>query len=394
MSESEEGAGEALPPGWTREFSKSQQRHYFFHKASSKSVWRLEDLPALDALLKQQAQAPPSSSSSSQAQHAQHQHEQHGTAKRGRAGSEGEGEGEGAGRAHDEGGEQLSSKRAHLLEDDAARGDPRKRKRRVCIIVPFRDLHVEQQRQRHLEQFVPHMEEFLADNEGVESFHVLVVEQSDDGRKFNRGKLLNVGFRHAVEAMHEQRFDSFIFHDVDLLPQATLKQWYATYPECPLHIARCWGRYNNNENYFGGIVAFRRKDFEDIDGFPNTFWGWGGEDDELQQRVQERNIRVNGPQRKLSNAIVDLEQMDLKTKLETLRKTDWKCNVKWEARDEYKKYRAQAREIPWWGLRGVNHKVLASAPLGLHATRLTVDVGYNFNSDGSEHWANRKTSFD
>ena len=35
---------------------------------------------------------------------------------------------------------------------------------------------------------------------------------------------------------------------------------------------------------FGGAGAFRKEDFEKINGFSNQFWGWGGEDDDLYRR--------------------------------------------------------------------------------------------------------------
>ena len=35
---------------------------------------------------------------------------------------------------------------------------------------------------------------------------------------------------------------------------------------------------------FGGAGAFLKKDFENINGFSNEFWGWGGEDDDLYKR--------------------------------------------------------------------------------------------------------------
>lgn len=35
---------------------------------------------------------------------------------------------------------------------------------------------------------------------------------------------------------------------------------------------------------FGGAGAFLKKDFENINGFSNEFWGWGGEDDDLYHR--------------------------------------------------------------------------------------------------------------
>lgn len=38
------------------------------------------------------------------------------------------------------------------------------------------------------------------------------------------------------------------------------------------------------EGIFGGVGAFKREDFEKINGFSNLFWGWGGEDDDLYAR--------------------------------------------------------------------------------------------------------------
>lgn len=51
------------------------------------------------------------------------------------------------------------------------------------------------------------------------AFHIFVVEQARDGRKFNRGKLLNAGFD-----ITRGDFDVFIFHDVDLLPGVRSEQ--------------------------------------------------------------------------------------------------------------------------------------------------------------------------
>mmetsp|Transcript_12134 Transcript_12134/g.30869 ORF Transcript_12134/g.30869 Transcript_12134/m.30869 type:complete len:383 (+) Transcript_12134:208-1356(+) len=380
--------GDDLPEGWERAFSRSQKREYFHHPESGKSVWRIEDLPQLDALLRAEKTADRrsrgdsvlSAGSASLTAAAHDESELH-SAKRRRTSSGDDPEG---------------GTNAATAADPAPQegpSDPRKRPRRVCVIVPFRDQHAQQHRSAHLKAFVPHMEKFLSDNPSIERHHVLVVEQSEDGRKFNRGKLLNIGFKYATEVMRDERFDSFIFHDVDLLPQKPLAEWYARFPDRPLHIARCWGRYNNNEDYFGGIVAFNREDFTAIDGFPNTYWGWGGEDDELQLRVQAARISVAGPPRDLAGAVVDLENMNLKAKLQLLRKTDWKCNVKWEARDEYKNYRAQSAEIPWWGLSGIKYDLEKVTELGEHASKVTVNVRYNFNSDGSDHWANHKLTF-
>ena len=76
-----------------------------------------------------------------------------------------------------------------------------------------------------------------------------------------------------------------VLHDVDLLPSDDLSPYYTTIPIQPCHIAKRWGRYNNNPKYFGGIVAFSMEHFRSINGFPNNFWGWGGEDDEMMKRI-------------------------------------------------------------------------------------------------------------
>ena len=108
----------------------------------------------------------------------------------------------------------------------------------VAIIVPYRDLHVAQNRAKHLNQFIPHMKQFLGKlvKQGkIEDYHIYIIEQSNDERKFNRGKLLNIGFDYAIKRSekHPPRHNVFIFHDVDLLPQAGLGEWYAKYPEQP-----------------------------------------------------------------------------------------------------------------------------------------------------------------
>lgn len=186
-----------------------------------------------------------------------------------------------------------------LGAEDVAQQAPRPAGAKVAIIVPFRDLHVEQKRSEHLKRFVPEMSRcvclrssrydfdvwcshrFLDGHE----FVIYIIEQSDDKKEFNRGKLLNAGF-HIASA---EGCRVFIFHDVDLMPSAELLSYYTTVPtgKSPVHIARVWNRYNSNDKYFGGIISFSKEQFEEINGYPNNFWGWGGEDDELMKRAQE-----------------------------------------------------------------------------------------------------------
>ena len=38
------------------------------------------------------------------------------------------------------------------------------------------------------------------------------------------------------------------------------------------------------EGYFGGVLSAPNTIFEDVNGFSNTFYGWGGEDDDMYLR--------------------------------------------------------------------------------------------------------------
>lgn len=264
----------------------------------------------------------------------------------------------------------------------------------VAIIVPYRDLHASQNRAKHLSQFVPHMKKFmqsLVDAGRIADYHVYIIEQSDDGRKFNRGKLLNIGFDFAIKRSekHPPRHNVFIFHDVDLLPQNDLGEWYARYPVRPTHIARVWDRYSNNQKYFGGIVSFSEGDMRRINGYPNTFWGWGGEDDEMQKRLETLGITWDAPD---SGTIVDLEEMDLKTKLGFLKENkEWKCMVKWEALEEHEKtWRTNGLKDLTYDICFPFIKRLDGEDSGeSKATKITTDVKLNRG-----HWANDKCGVD
>jgi hypothetical protein len=197
------------------------------------------------------------------------------------------------------------------------------KKLKIAIIVPFRDSKINGPRTQQLNKLVSFMASFLAE----EDYKIFVIAQNDDGRKFNRGQLLNIGFRIA----EDKGYDIFIFHDVDLLPSPELKKYYTTYPDKPVHIAAVWNRYGSNPNYFGGIVAFNKTMFKKVNGFPNNFWGWGGEDDELLKRTK-KFYNILKP---TNGNIVDMENLNLDQKLEYLKENDLKFMKKKEALAEH-----------------------------------------------------------
>ena len=202
--------------------------------------------------------------------------------------------------------------------------DERVGKNKTAIIIPFRDSDPEQPRTKQLNEFIKYMSDYLKDI----TYKIFVIEQSDDSKKFNRGELLNIGFKFA----EQEGFTNFIFHDVDLLPSVELKKYYTDAPDkSPIHIAAVWSRYGKNTDYFGGIVAFNKQMFNKINGFPNNFWGWGGEDDELYKRTKPYYTITKSK----NGSIRDLENMNLKQKLDYLRDNDLKFMQKREALAEH-----------------------------------------------------------
>ena len=125
-------------------------------------------------------------------------------------------------------------------------------------------------------------------------------------------------------------------------------------------------------------------DMKRINGFPNTFWGWGGEDDEFQKRCERTGITWQFPAR---GTITDLEAMTLGEKIGLLKEhKNWKCNLKWEALEEH--------EATWStnGLADLRYSEEGRTD-DLHpsgkVTKVTVDLGLN-----GTHWTNDKSGVD
>jgi hypothetical protein len=182
-----------LPKGWIRTFSNSQKRYYYSHKDTKHTQWHF-----------------PTASEASDPWMAKRRSEENQQREVERMNS----------------GSSSSKRKATATTDGAPkpttatntakrpRVDPSKHTKKpvvvvanhhtptttmdallaladttnVAIIVPYRDLHVEQKRAAHLAQFVPHMIQFLTKLQKAQklsNFHVYIIDQSDDGRKFN-----------------------------------------------------------------------------------------------------------------------------------------------------------------------------------------------------------------
>ncbi|KAG8136793.1 hypothetical protein E2320_005350 [Naja naja] len=118
-------------------------------------------------------------------------------------------------------------------------------------------------------------------------------QQRAGNAKFNRAKLLNVGY---LEALKEENWDCFIFHDVDLVPENDFNIYVCGSQPKHLVVGRNSTGYRlRYQGYFGGVTALTREQFLKVNGFSNNYWGWGGEDDDLRIRVEIQKMKIIRP---------------------------------------------------------------------------------------------------
>lgn len=148
------------------------------------------------------------------------------------------------------------------------------KKAKIAIIIPYRN------REEHLQKFYEHFKN--------EHFDVYVIEQCDS-QKFNRGLLLNAGFQ---IASNKKNYDYYIFHDVDSFPDQELMKLYYYKGNKIIHYASPYLGYKYTfDSFFGGITGMDKETFIKINGFPNFFYGWGGEDDALYNHIALANYK-------------------------------------------------------------------------------------------------------
>lgn len=154
----------------------------------------------------------------------------------------------------------------------------------ISIIIPYRD------RREHLDILVPVLRGKFPDSE------IIVVEQ-DNKDKFQKACLLNFGFTYSTG-------DLVIFHDVDYVPRAGNRYYdetshvylpvryvkfvYNDFTEKSIETIPQGYRYfitGVDDNFFGGVLTFKRSAFQYINGACPLYVGWGCEDEDLRNRA-------------------------------------------------------------------------------------------------------------
>tara|TARA_B110000305_G_C19414566_1_gene627240 strand:+ start:869 stop:1540 length:672 start_codon:yes stop_codon:yes gene_type:complete len=141
------------------------------------------------------------------------------------------------------------------------------------IVIPFRN------RDEHLEYFIKNTVPLLQAH--LPNSKVVVIEQ-EEGKLFNRGMLLNIGFNE-----YKDKTKYFFTHDVDTIPTQEIIK--SIYTKEDIEMFRVKSAHDTS---LGGIIKIKHNTIFDINGFPNNIWGWGIEDRALYYRCCMKNINI------------------------------------------------------------------------------------------------------
>jgi len=219
------------------------------------------------------------------------------------------------------------------------------------------------------------------------NFHIYIIEQSDDGNLFNIGKLKNIGFAIAgMDGGGRKGYDGYIFSDIDTIPNDELLPYYYKNDKFPMSLAARGTRYEKkNKNrvkpFLGAAISFSRALFEKINGYPNNFWGWGGEDDDILTRLYINDHKVVYYPNK--GKIIDTEEgEDMKT-------INVATKVTKLAKIDPVRYEKLYNNLSLWSENGLNHldyKVLKKRKINDHTTQIKVDLLKSMDEKKYPQW--------
>ena len=168
---------------------------------------------------------------------------------------------------------------------------------RLAIIVPYRGDVDEESFSSLCARLPAHL-----DNMGIR-FHLLAVNQVDE-HPFNRAALANAAFhilgaggrQAGLRAADQRGFQCLAVHDVDRMPVSSsvnrsCAAWTSMYYTCQTESPQVL----HPESFTGGVLVIRPELFRAVNGFSNTFWGWGHEDNELYLRLRACGAQPQHP---------------------------------------------------------------------------------------------------
>ncbi len=166
--------------------------------------------------------------------------------------------------------------------------------KKLVIVVPYRD------RLKQYEIFLFHSKIYFNEDklDKYLNLKLCFLEQAND-KPFNLGSLNNAGF-----LINEDYLDYIVINNVDFLPMITdysysenpmllIKHGYNNLPIIPSKDPRLIVKAPKRENVFLGSILIPKNVFKKVNGYSNSYWGWGFEDTDMKKRLDTNKIKVD-----------------------------------------------------------------------------------------------------
>ncbi|KAL3853277.1 hypothetical protein ACJMK2_016830 [Sinanodonta woodiana] len=234
----------------------------------------------------------------------------------------------------------------------------------TAVIIPYRD------REDHLNILTRHLHNILQRQQL--NYQIFAIEMALP-TQFNRGLLANIGFLFAKETGD---FSCFVIHDVDAIMMND-KNLYRCGSQ-PRHLVTGSTKFRtgNNEyglpydSYMSGVIALTDSQYTKANGFSNVYFGWGGEDDDFNIRVQRANMKFERPEKEIGIYIAIPHETDSTNQKNPARFgiLDVSAARQWiegvnsfinnPLKIKYKRYAIEYRQYYTWLLIGVNEAAI------------------------------------